>query len=56
MFQGDSGGPLVVTSGNNFILIGVVNFVSSAGCAAGHPAGYARVTSFRAWIQNNSGV
>ena len=56
MFQGDSGGPLVIRSGNNFVLIGVVSFVSSAGCASGRPSGYARVTSFRAWIQNNSGV
>jgi len=56
MFQGDSGGPLAIRNGNNFLLIGVVNFVSSAGCAFGHPAGFARVSSFRNWIQNNSGV
>jgi len=57
MFQGDSGGPLVVRNGNgNFTLIGVVSFVSSAGCAVGHPSGYARVTSFLTWIRNNTNI
>jgi len=56
MFQGDSGGPLAIRNGTNFLLIGVVNFVSSAGCASGRPSGYARVTSFRNWIRNNSGI
>ena len=56
MFQGDSGGALVVQSGNTFTQIGIASFVSSAGCASGNPSGYARVTSFRAWIQSNTGI
>jgi secreted trypsin-like serine protease len=56
MFQGDSGGPLVVGTLPNFMLIGVVSFISSAGCASGRPSGYARVISFRNWIRNNTGV
>ena len=56
MFQGDSGGALVVQSGGTYTQIGVVSFVSSLGCASGYPSGYARVTSFRDWIQQNAGV
>jgi len=57
MFQGDSGGPLVIRNSNGtFTLIGVASFVSSAGCASGHPSGYARVTSFRGWIQLITGL
>ena len=56
MFQGDSGGALVVQNGGSYTQIGVVSFVSSAGCASGYPSGYARVSSFRSWIQSNTGV
>jgi len=56
MFQGDSGGALVLRNGNSFTLIGVVSFGSSAGCAVGHPSGYARVTSFRNWINWHTGL
>jgi secreted trypsin-like serine protease len=56
MFQGDSGGALVVPSGGTWKQIGVVSFVASAGCDAGYPSGYARVTSFLDWIRTNSGV
>ncbi|GBP43781.1 Collagenase [Eumeta japonica] len=44
---GDSGGPLAV--GNT--LIGITSFGSPQGCQRGFPAGFARVTSFAAWIQ-----
>jgi len=54
--NGDSGGALVVQSGSSYTQIGVVSFVSSAGCASGYPSGYARVTSFVDWIQTNSGL
>ncbi|KAJ8719735.1 hypothetical protein PYW08_011910 [Mythimna loreyi] len=47
---GDSGGPLVLNRNTGPILIGVVSFVSGAGCQAGLPAAYARVTSFNNWI------
>ncbi|KAL0878493.1 hypothetical protein ABMA27_003587 [Loxostege sticticalis] len=48
---GDSGGPLTVGSGNNRVLIGVSSFVHISGCTRGHPAGFARVTSFNNWIR-----
>ncbi|XP_045451471.1 collagenase-like [Melitaea cinxia] len=44
---GDSGGPLAV--GNT--LIGIANFVSARGCAAG-PAAFARVTYFASWLSS----
>jgi len=57
MFQGDSGGSLAVRNSNgSFTLVGVVNFVSSAGCASGRPSGYARVSAFRPWINQHTGL
>jgi secreted trypsin-like serine protease len=56
MFQGDSGGALVDQSGNGYTQIGVVSFVSSAGCASGYPSGYTRVTSHVDWIRSNTGL
>lgn len=52
--NGDSGGPLTVAApGGGPLLIGVVSFGAAAGCELGFPAGYARVTSFDAWIRAN---
>ncbi|KAI5643310.1 trypsin domain-containing protein [Phthorimaea operculella] len=48
--SGDSGGPLVVTQNGRDVLVGVSSFVASAGCEAGFPSAYARVTSFTNWI------
>ncbi|KAJ0176085.1 hypothetical protein K1T71_008259 [Dendrolimus kikuchii] len=48
--SGDSGGPLVVTSNNRRILIGVTSYGAAAGCAAGFPAAFARVTSYVSWL------
>ncbi|CAG9564986.1 unnamed protein product [Danaus chrysippus] len=42
----DSGGPLAI--GNT--MIGVTSFAHLDGCTRGHPAGFARVTSFYSWI------
>ncbi|CAH4031445.1 unnamed protein product [Pieris brassicae] len=47
---GDSGGPLDIGSGNSRTLIGITSFGHISGCQRGHPAGFARVTSFRSWI------
>ncbi|CAH2064755.1 unnamed protein product, partial [Iphiclides podalirius] len=44
--RGDSGGPLAVGT----TLIGVASFVSGRGCQIGLPSGFARVTSYNAWI------
>ncbi|XP_030385072.1 serine protease 1-like [Scaptodrosophila lebanonensis] len=52
--QGDSGGPLVTHDGNK--LVGVTSFVAAAGCQAGLPAGFARVTSHLDWIRDNTGI
>ncbi|XP_050091307.1 brachyurin-like [Anopheles aquasalis] len=52
--NGDSGGPLAVQDGGASLQIGVVSFGSAAGCAAGMPSVYARVSHFLAWIEATS--
>lgn len=52
--NGDSGGPLTIQRGGEVIQIGVASFVASAGCEAGFPGGFARVTSFLGWINTNT--
>ncbi|KAK3919487.1 Collagenase [Frankliniella fusca] len=54
--MGDSGAPLVVNEGGIFVHIGILSFVSAAGCTEGHPAGYTRITSYLRWIQNATGI
>jgi len=54
MFQGDSGGALVIDNGGGYLQIGVASFESNAGCDSGLPSGYARVSSFLAWILSNT--
>lgn len=51
--QGDSGGPLTVVVGGTITQIGIVSFGAAAGCHLGHPAAFARVTSFLDWINAN---
>lgn len=46
---GDSGGPLV----HNNKIIGVVSWTSSTGCANGLPDGFARVSEYIDWIEEN---
>lgn len=53
--QGDSGGPLTIQNDDEPELIGVVSFGS--GCARpNYPGVYARVTSVREWIQEETGI
>ena len=54
--NGDSGGPLITEVDGEKMQIGVVSFVSSAGCSSGNPSGYARTTHFRNWINQKTGV
>ncbi|KOB58154.1 Chymotrypsin [Operophtera brumata] len=44
--SGDSGGPLTVQRNGLPLLIGVTSFGSAAGCQAGYPAAFARVTAY----------
>ncbi|KAK7066339.1 hypothetical protein SK128_015599 [Halocaridina rubra] len=50
--NGDSGGPL----NYNGVTIGITSFGASAGCEAGYPDAFTRVTSFLAWIESNTGI
>nr|XP_015194698.1 PREDICTED: tryptase-like [Lepisosteus oculatus] len=53
--QGDSGGPLVFKKGDDWVQAGIVSF--GRGCAEPNSPGvYTRVSSFRDWIQTESGV
>lgn len=54
--QGDSGGPLALIENGQTTLVGVVSFTASrsrGGCEANIPQGFARVSSFRSWIEEN---
>jgi secreted trypsin-like serine protease len=50
--NGDSGG--AVFTGNT--LVGLISFGASASCSGGYPSGHARISSFRDWISQNSGI
>ncbi|XP_055840440.1 brachyurin-like [Episyrphus balteatus] len=52
--SGDSGGPLVLQS--NKVLIGLTSFGASAGCTAGLPSAFTRISSYRQWIKDIAGV
>ncbi|KAJ0182714.1 hypothetical protein K1T71_002083 [Dendrolimus kikuchii] len=50
---GDSGGPLILySSTGDDLLIGIITYGSSSGCAAGLPTVHTRVTSHAAWIRS----
>ena len=52
-FQGDSGGPLVYGGST---LVGVTSFGAAAGCEAGYPDAFSRVSFFREWVRDETGV
>ena len=57
VLQGDSGGPLIYRESDGvYTQVGIVSFVSSAGCTRGYPAGFTRVTSYLNWISSNTGL
>ena len=52
MIQGDSGGPLTY----NGVQVGLTSFGSSLGCEAGQPDAFTRISYFRDWIREKTGV
>ena len=52
-FQGDSGGPLAHADGH---LVGITSFGSSRGCETGSPDVFTRVSHFKDWILEKTGV
>ena len=53
IFQGDSGGPLTHADGH---LVGITSFGSSRGCETGSPDVFTRVSHFKDWILEKTGV
>ncbi|XP_055912813.1 collagenase-like [Eupeodes corollae] len=52
--SGDSGGPLVTESTNT--LIGLTSFGAAMGCTLGLPEAFTRISSYRSWILEQTGV
>merc|ERR1711915_658755 len=50
--NGDSGGPL----NYNGMTLGITSFGASAGCEAGYPDAFTRVTAYLDWIESHTGV
>jgi len=50
--NGDSGGPL----NYNGVTLGITSFGASAGCEAGYPDAFTKVTAFLDWIEANTGI
>ncbi|KAK3875356.1 hypothetical protein Pcinc_019766 [Petrolisthes cinctipes] len=50
--NGDSGGPL----NYNGVTLGITSFGAAAGCEAGYPDAFTRVTAYLDWIQAQTGV
>jgi len=53
--SGDSGGPLVCKVGDSFKLGGVTSY-GLVTCSTKYPSVYTRISFYRNWIQENSGV
>lgn len=52
----DNGGPLFIRENTGNTLVGIASFLSNAGCAAGHPSGYVRISTIMQWISAQSGI
>lgn len=50
--QGDNGDPLSIGD----IQVGIYSFFSAFGCATGRPTGYTRLTHYRDWIRETTGI
>ena len=53
--SGDSGGPLVCNVGGSYKLAGVTSF-GLITCSTSYPSVYSRISYFRSWINQNTGV
>ena len=53
--MGDSGGPLVCKVGSSWKLAGATSW-GRRDCSVNHPSVYARVSYFRNWIRQRTGV
>merc|ERR1711935_647675 len=53
--SGDSGGPLVCKTGDDYTLAGVASF-GVVTCTTSMPSIYSRISFFRDWIKDNSGI
>jgi len=53
--SGDSGGPLVCKEGDSYTLAGVTSF-GLVTCSTQYPSVYSRISYFRDWIAETSGV
>jgi secreted trypsin-like serine protease len=56
MLQYDEGGPLVIYRFWAWVQVGILTRVSPAGCTAGVPAVYTRLSSYRTWILETTGL
>ncbi|CAH1774022.1 unnamed protein product [Owenia fusiformis] len=54
--SGDSGGPMVCRRGSQWILAGVSSWAMRGCDTPGFPSVYSRITSFLAWINENTNV
>jgi len=53
--SGDSGGPLVCKVGSQYKLVGVTSY-GLVTCSTNYPSVYSRVSHFRDWIRENTGL
>jgi len=53
--NGDSGGPLVSQRGSNWELVGLTSW-GRTGCSTAFPSVYTRVSAYRDWIRQQTGI
>lgn len=53
---GDSGSALVVPYNGEWVQIGIAAFGALNACERGYPSGFARVTTYNAWIKQTAGL
>ena len=53
--HGDSGGPLACKVGGQWVLAGATSW-GHPGCDVNYPTAYSRVSYYRDWIKENTGI